>query len=420
MLDVLPSVCTIITMKRFKRYFRCTVLFLFLLSAFGARAQRSAEFVEMSMDSVEISLLTCQPRQNVYSLYGHTAIRYEDKAAGVDLAVNYGMFSFSKPFFVLRFVFGLTDYTMDIEPFADFFAQYSHYGCGVRQQVLNLTAGEKAAIGHAIDVNFQPENRVYRYNYFYDNCTTRARDILVGHLQGRVVYDTTNVAHPSYREMTHGYNTGHPWARMGNDMLLGVKADLPTDNAQQQFLPDNLRKDFDKAVIVDSDGVRRPLVLRSFWVIPPTVPVVESEFPLTPMQCATILLVVVAGCTLYECLRRKNFWGLDALLMLADGLCGLILLAMVFSEHPTVSLNFQILLLCPLSLVFLYPVAKALRRHRIHWWMYVHAALIVVYFALGCWQTYAEGMNIVALSLLIRYSGKAWQCSPTNKNKQLR
>ncbi len=407
-------------MKHFSRYFRRLVLLVCLLSACGAKAQRPAEQVEMSMDSVEISLLTCQPRQNVYSLYGHTAIRYEDKATGLDMAVNYGMFSFSKPFFVLRFVFGLTDYTMDIEPFADFFAQYSRYGCGVRQQVLNLTAAEKADIAQAIDVNYQPENRVYRYNYFYDNCTTRARDILVGHLQGRVVYGADSVSHPSYREMTHGYNADHPWARMGNDMLLGVKADLPTDNAQQQFLPDNLRKDFDKAVIVGRDGVRRPLVSHSFWVIPPTAQVVESEFPLTPMQCALILLVIVAGCTLYECLRRKNFWALDALLMLADGLCGLILLAMVFSEHPTVSLNFQILLLCPLSLVFLYPVVKALRKHCVHRWMYVHAALIVVYFALGFWQTYAEGMNIVALSLLIRYIGKAWQCSPTNKNKQLR
>ncbi len=407
-------------MKHFKRYFRCFALLVCLLSAYEAKAQRSAESVEMSMDSVEISLLTCQPRQNVYSLYGHTAIRYEDKATGIDLAVNYGMFSFSKPFFVLRFVFGLTDYTMDIEPFADFFAQYSHYGCGVRQQVLNLTAAEKADIAHAIDVNYQPENRIYRYNYFYDNCTTRARDILIGHLQGRVEYDLTGVAQPSYREMTHGYNADHPWARMGNDMLLGVKADLPTDNAQQQFLPDNLRKDFDKAVVVGRDGVRRPLVLRSFWVIAPTAQVVESEFPLTPMQCALLLLVIVVGCSLYECLRRKNFWVLDILLMLADGLCGLILLAMVFSEHPTVSLNFQILLLCPLSLVFLYPVVKALRKHHIHWWMYAHAALIIVYFALGFWQTYAEGMNIVALSLLIRYLCKAWQCSPTNKNKQLR
>lgn len=408
-------------MKRFSnRYFRGVVLLVFLLTAIGTRAQRTAGSVEMSMDSVEISLLTCEPRQNVYSLYGHTAIRYQDKASGVDLAVNYGMFSFSKPFFVLRFVFGLTDYTMDVEPFADFYAQYSHYECGVRQQVLSLTAKEKADIARAIDTNFQPENRIYRYNYFYDNCTTRARDILVGHLQGRVEYDTASVARPSYRDMIHAYNADHPWARMGNDMLLGVKADLPTDNTQQQFLPDHLRQAFDKAVVIDSNGGRRPLVSRSFWVIAPTAHAVESEFPLTPMQCALILLAVVVGCTVYEGLRRKNFWVLDALLMLADGVCGLILLAMVFSEHPTVSLNFQILLLCPLSLVFLYPTVKALRKHRAHRWIYVHGALIAVYYALGFWQSYAEGMNIVALSLLIRYMYKAWQCSSIHKNKQVR
>ena len=60
-------------------------------------------------DSIEISLLTCGPRQQVYSMYGHTAIRFLDKQSGRDLVVNYGVLSFDHPYFVLRFVFGLTD-----------------------------------------------------------------------------------------------------------------------------------------------------------------------------------------------------------------------------------------------------------------------------------------------------------------------
>ena len=83
------------------------------------------------MDNVRISLLTCQPHDEVYSIYGHTAIRYQDAARGTDLAINYGMFSFNKPYFILRFVFGLTDYEMGIEPFDAFCAQYASYGSGV-------------------------------------------------------------------------------------------------------------------------------------------------------------------------------------------------------------------------------------------------------------------------------------------------
>ena len=114
------------------------------------------------MDSVEISLLTCRPRQNVYSLYGHTAIRVQDKQNQLDIAVNYGMFSFEKPFFILRFVFGLTDYSMDIEDFEAFRIYYATRGAGVRQQALNLTKDEKKAIIAAIIKNYEPQNRVYR------------------------------------------------------------------------------------------------------------------------------------------------------------------------------------------------------------------------------------------------------------------
>ncbi|WP_423809215.1 DUF4105 domain-containing protein, partial [Prevotella pectinovora] len=71
-------------------------------------------------DSIRVSLLTCSPHDEIYSLYGHTAIRYEDKASKTDIVVNYGMFSFKKPFFVARFVLGLTDYEMGIQDFNDF------------------------------------------------------------------------------------------------------------------------------------------------------------------------------------------------------------------------------------------------------------------------------------------------------------
>ena len=129
-------------------------------------------------DSITISLLTCSPGNEVYSLYGHTAIRYTDYRKGIDVAVNYGIFSFSKPFFVLRFIFGITDYEMGIMPFDYFCDEYKSEGRSVYEQELNLTAKEKLALRDAIDTNYLPQNRVYRYNYFFDNCTTRARDII--------------------------------------------------------------------------------------------------------------------------------------------------------------------------------------------------------------------------------------------------
>lgn len=391
------------------------VLIIFLLLTNSVSARCDNESGAEAMDSVRISLLTCDPIQKVYALYGHTALRVENPSTGLDLVVNYGVFSFDKPFFVLRFMFGLTDYEMGIEPFTDFRDKYAYYSCAVRQQVLNLTAAEKQAVLHAMDENYLPENRVYRYNYFYDNCTTRARDMIVGHVQGRVVYaGQSQAAQPSYRAMIHTYNEEHPWARMGNDMLLGIGADKPTDATQAQFLPDNLRKDFDHAAIVDERGQSRPLVVETFWALPKVVVPVESDFPLTPTQCALILAAIVVLSTIWESRKRANWWLLDLLLLLADGVCGLILLAMVFSEHPTVKLNLQILVLNPLSLVFLYQSVRRLRRGQPHRWLKAFPVFLVAGLICAMFQSFAEGIVIVALSLLFRYVVKNAQLRKHN------
>lgn len=400
--------------KRFISLLRCLSLIICLLPANNISAQHYVES-DLNMDSVEISLLTCRPRQNVYSLYGHTAIRIQDKQNHLDMAVNYGMFSFDKPFFILRFVFGLTDYSMDIEDFEAFRIYYATRGAGVKQQTLNLTKEEKRAIIDAIIKNYEPQNRVYRYSYFYDNCTTRARDILLDNIKGTIRYQTRNKNSESYREMIHDYNEQQRWARFGNDLLLGIKADLPTNHEQQQFLPDNLRKDFDNAVVIDKNGQKRALVSNSSWVVLPGTQAEWSGFPLSPTTCAIIFFVIVVAVSIYERCKIKMFWGMDIFLMLLTGLCGLILLAMVFSQHPTVRVNLQILLLNPISLIFLYPTVKCLRRNIIHRWLMAWMILIVLFLIGGFFQSYAEGMTIVALSLLIRYILKFDQIVRTRK-----
>lgn len=388
--------------KRFISLLRCLSLIICLLCTIDLSAQNAVE-LSLNLDSVEISLLTCRPRQNVYSLYGHTAIRVQDKQNQLDVAVNYGMFSFEKPFFILRFVFGLTDYSMDIEDFETFRIHYATSGTGVRQQTLNLTNDEKRAIIAAIEKNYEPQNRIYRYNYFYDNCTTRARDILLNHINGTIRYQSRNKNNESYREMIHAYNEKYRWARFGKDLLLGIKSDFPTDHTQQQFLPDNLRKDFDNAVIIDNNGNKRPLVKDSTWVIQPGIQAEWKGFPLSPTTCAIIFFIIITAASVYERCKNMMFWGIDVFLMSATGICGLILFAMLFSQHPTVKVNLQILLLNPLCLVFLYPSVKSLRKHAIHKWLLVWMILIVLFLIGGFFQSYAEGMTIVALSLLIRY-----------------
>ncbi len=369
------------------------------------------------MDSVEVGLLTCTPGNEIWSLYGHTAIRFRDPLNNQDLAINYGTFNFQKNNFVLRFVFGLTDYEMSMTPFSMFVMEYAAKGRGVVEQRLNLTAEEKLNIAQALWENYSPENRVYRYNYFYDNCTTRARDILASHINGQVEYG--QVAHgqatdrkASYRKMIHQWNENHRWARFGNDLLLGVKADAPTDLAEQQFLPDSLRKDFARAIIVAPDGKKRPLIDSTFEILKPNAENANVQTTiwdrLSPTSVMVALLLLVILLTGWEFARGKHFWLLDTVLLTLDGLAGLVLLAMVFSQHPTVSLNFQILLLNPLSLLFVYGAITRQEKGQVHgYWRFLLACIILFGIA-GFFQSYAEGIYILALTLLIRTFSNTW------------
>lgn len=401
------------SVKEYNTFLRNTFLAIFAMISVGVMAQgvnvsaaNSADSVLLQMDDVEVSLLTCSPGQKVWSLYGHTAIRYNDKAHDVDLAINYGIFNFRQKNFVLKFVFGHTDYEMGIEPFSMFLMEYAREGRGVVQQKLNLSREEKFAITQALSVNYQPENRIYRYNYFYNNCTTKARDILVNHLDGKVEYPISQSVKTSWRNAIHQLNEKHLWARFGNDLLLGVKADGCMDYSQRQFVPDTLRKDFGEAAVVDASGRKRALVLSTVEVLKPNEANVHKtsgiwDF-LSPNAVFSLLLAFTIAISVIERRRGKTFWLYDVILLTLDGLAGLCLLAMVFSEHPTVGLNFQILLLNPLSIMFVYFVGNGIVQQRYHrYWSFMLLCLIV-FFIGGFFQDYADGMYQLACILLIR------------------
>ncbi len=389
-------------MKLFISFLRYIFVVLLLMPVCSYAKAQDTSYIDM--DSVQISLLTCQPHEEVYSLYGHTAIRYYDKTRNMDLAINYGMFSFKKPFFILRFVFGLTDYEMGIEPFDAFCAQYAGYGSGVYEQVLHLTREEKSRIANAINENYRPENRVYRYNYFYDNCTTRARDMLLDHLTRRLDVRIKDLKWESYRDLVHQCCRRTPWVKFGNDMLLGLQADFPIDYKQKQFLPENLKEDFEHIFLNTGKGKTEKLVSRSGWVVLPGVQTEMADFPLSPIACMLLLAGIIVLVTLLEGIRKTRFRWVDAAILLVCGLVGIILFAMIFSQHPTVRLNLQILLFCPFTLLYIYSSVKKSREKQFYKGMKVWCALLILFLIGGLFQHYAEGIRFLALSLLLRYT----------------
>lgn len=352
-----------------------------------------------SLDSLEISLLTCQPHDEIYSLYGHTAIHFHDKRNGkaINAAFNYGVFNFHAPLFVLRFVFGLTDYELGAYPYSLFVEEYQQLGCMVTEQLLNLTNEEKECLRLALGKNLQPGNNVYRYNYFYNNCTTKARDIIEQSISGKIIYSNREDFSPTYREMIHEMTRNNPWARFGNDLLLGLKADRETTRCEQEFLPHNLMYDFDHAQIY-ANGQYRPLVKKRQTAVAPGVQLTHRGFPLTPQTCCNIILGISLLLLVLEWRSKRTFLVWDLLLMMITGIIGIILFLMLFSQHPTVSLNLQLLFFNPLPWFFLWPVVK---RKKTHYWI-INVLLYFLFLIGALFQTYAEGIISLASCLLLQ------------------
>lgn len=404
-------------MKHFNTFW--VGLFLSFLMSLTSTTSRAAD----SLDSVDISLLTCGPGQEVYSLYGHTAIRYEDHRTGEDVVINYGMFSFQQDYFVLRFVFGLTDYQMGITAFDNFMDEYKYEQRWVYQQTLALTPEQKQRIADALARNYLPENRTYRYNFFYNNCTTRARDMIVGNLGCAVEYPHRRLEGITFRSMLHQWTQAYPWSRLGNDLLLGVNADRQITMAERQFLPDSLREDFEGAYVLLPSGGKRKLLANSYMLYAPPLEQVKvgdgssslHADTIAPWAVAVLWFAVTIIVALIEKRTRRILWGIDALWLLATGIGGLILTAMIFSQHPAVSVNFQILVLSPLGLVALWPAVRGLRSHSFSKWLWVLGACLLLSLFLGIWQKYDAMIWILALSLLFRLVVLCYWCKKIKK-----
>ena len=356
-------------------------------------------------DSIRLSLLTCAPGEEIYSLFGHTAIRYEDPVNGIDAVFNYGLFSFNTPNFILRFSLGETDYQLGATDYAHFAAEYAFDGRSVWQQTLNLSKEEKAELIRLLQKNYLPENRVYRYNFFYDNCATRPRDKIEESIDGKVIYP----AEPqdgslSFRDIVHQYCKGHPWARFGIDLCIGSEADRPITQRQMMFAPFYLMDAFAGAQIVH-DSVQRPLVSGKELIVDALPEEEEGGWMPTPFQCSLLLFILTAAATIYSIRKRTGLWGVDLILFGAAGIVGCVLAFLaLFSEHPAVSSTFLFLVFHPGQLLLLPYIIYCVRKGKKCWYLTLNIVVLTLFMVLFPLipQRFDLAVVPLALCLLIR------------------
>ena len=356
-------------------------------------------------DTERFSVLTCSPGDEAYSLFGHTALRYVNEEKKVDVVFNYGYFDFNSPGFMWRFALGETDYRLGAVPFRFFIPEYVDRGSSITEQILDLTPEQVERLLNALVENNKPANRVFRYNYFYKNCTTMARDKFLEIVSGdsKVVFEESG-EEKSFRDELNRMTAVHPWFTFGINVILGSDIDETATKEELQFIPSNLMNDLDKAYIVDSDGNRRPLVKEKRVLVHENKPKVEQG-NFTPFYASLLLLLLTMIVMLCELRRKKTFWGYDIILMLMQGAAGLgILFMWIFSYHPAVGSNYAILLLNPLALIVMPVMVYRIIKHKSPVLAWVQIGFVALFFltALFGLQVYPVPLYFCAVTILVR------------------
>lgn len=380
-------------MIRLKRY-------LFLLLPFIASFSIQAQTGPLSRDAV-ISLLTVSPsEEEVYTVYGHTALRIKDTEKKLDIVFNYGIFDFSKPNFVYRFAKGETDYRLAAQYTRDFMIEYEMRGSEVIEQTLNLDSVGKAQIWEALLINNRPENRVYRYNFFFDNCATRPAAIIEKYAGGRIDYQAP-FKPQAFRTLINTCTRHKPWLTFGCDLALGSPTDRVATTHEMMFLPVYLKEAFDTATITQTDGKPEKLVYSTTTLIEgiPDESDIDTEF-FTPLVCSWILFLLVAITTFFEWRKKADWRMIDCLLFFIAGTGGLVLFFLCFiSTHPYIWPNWNIIWLQPFDLiaVILFAVKK-LRKAAYYYHFINFAALMLM---LVCWTFIPQHLNTAFIPLIM-------------------
>lgn len=359
---------------------------------------------EASTDSVVVSLLTCTPGSLVYELYGHTAIRVKEVGRRQsDWVFNYGTFSFEQPHFMWRFMLGQTDYELGVVPYTIFYDAYVREGRGIDEQVLNLTSSEAQRLVDALSNNLLPQNATYRYNFFYDNCTTRALAVIEKAVEGRVVWPQANSSR-SLRDIVEEFSATSPWNEFGQNILLGAEADKGADIHKQMFAPIYAERYIEKAVVKEADGSERHLVASTRTLLP-AQPMPNEHFPISPMTAFGTLLVITIIISMIEYFKHKLCWQFDVLLYLAQGLTGCIIAFLFFfSEHPAVGSNWLVLMFNPLPLIFFAWYMKCATNGCRCWSIWVEACMLATTLIVGLvgLQSYPIEVYFIIATLAIR------------------
>ncbi len=309
---------------------------------------------------LRISILTCSPGEELYSTFGHSAIRVTDSVSHRDIVYNYGTFNFDEPGFYTKFIRGKLSFYLSTDDFDSFISEYIEEKRDITEQVLNLTCAEKYNIVMLLQANMLAANRTYKYDFTFDNCTTRLRDLVEKCADTSINFGNVLSSKKTFRDLIYEYlnKNDKQWSKLGIDILLGGRMDVVMKPREVMFLPDYLLKSFDSSTI-DS----RPLVSSEKNIIDLNAPPVIVNYFTHPLFIFSgfFLLIVLLSFSKNSFIKRVLI-AFDGFMFFITGLLGILLIFMwVGTDHFMCKDNFNLLWAWPTNIVAAFLMHSAKR-----------------------------------------------------------
>lgn len=369
---------------------------LFSLLAFLMAFTASGQTIRL-LPTAEISVLTVGPGTSLNDAFGHSAFRIKDRQQGLDIVFGYGQYDFDTPNFYLKFAQGKLNYLMSGNDFVDFHRTYVYYNRTIKEQVLNLSAEEKQELCDYLTNNYKPENRAYLYDFFYDNCATRIRDVVEKSSGVPVEFTTPEGLEPkTFRTLIHDYAGKNTWGSFGIDLALGSVIDKEATPYEYMFLPDYIHEFFAAATLDDS----KPLVKSSSVIYKKTNTTNTENFIFNPLLIFSIIGFLIISVTYSDYKKGTRSKWLDVTLFGITGITGVLLLLLwLATNHTATAYNYNLLWAFPVNLLVIRQLLKTEPKP----WLknYVRFLLVLFIGLLLFWAVGIQVYSIVLIPLLI-------------------
>jgi len=374
------------------------LIFFLLLCSISINAQ-----LKLS-DQAEISVLTIGPGTLLNDAFGHNGFRVRDRERMIDEVFNYGTFDFDTPNFYLKFAQGKLNYRLEHNPYDDFFQFYIAQNRTIDEQILDLTRTQKQQIFDFLLNNAKPENKYYLYDFFYDNCATKMKDVLKVSLDESITFNQPNdFSAKTFRTLIHEHVNKNSWGSLGIDVALGSVIDKTATPEEHMFLPKYIYAFFERAKF---SNLNRPLVKQTRSLYKKREQNALNSFFTSPLIVFGVIGLLILWFTYKDFKNRQRSKWLDVVLFCITGLIGVFLLLLWFAtDHTATANNYNLLWAVPLNLLVIKQVLKKIPSNwfkRYLKFLVILFCLLTLHWIIGV-QVFAIGLIPLFIALLARY-----------------